>query len=453
MPDTKVKLPNSVISGEKARLIPVVSDTSREVRATSILLSILASVNEFAQSLFGAIGIRIGARTEIEVYTEVVFADKGKKEALRPDGLIVVNTGRSKWKALVEAKIGNAELKEEQIKDYLALAKKYNIDAVITLSNQYAAIPTHHPIKLKKNELKGVEIYHWSWMFVLTEAILLLKSMGVEDVDQQFLLQEMVRYYNHDSVGVSSFSQMNKEWKDVVMKVSSGSNLAKTSEEVENTVSSWHQEVRDLCLIMTQSLAVPVVEKIGRKHKSNPKERLKDDCDVLANEHILKCQLDVPNAASALEVVADFKRRTVDCFMRVQAPKDKKRGSARLNWLLRQLKGVEPEGVFIRAITQGRGTNLQAPLTQILEDPESLLNHEGTQIQPTAFEVIYIRDLAGRFSGRNTFVQEIDEAVPYFYEIIGQNLSSWTPPAPKVKKASNDDNVIQEIEEAIDVVE
>lgn len=124
---------------------------------------------------------------------------------------IVVNTGRKQWKALVEAKIGNSDLDEQQIKDYLILAKKHNIDAVITLSNQYSAIPTHHPVSLKKSDLKGIELYHFSWMFILTEAIMLLKTMSVDDEDQRFLLNEMVRYFDHDSVGVSEFSSMNHE--------------------------------------------------------------------------------------------------------------------------------------------------------------------------------------------------------------------------------------------------
>ena len=157
---------------------------------------------------------------------------KNGKAKLRPDGLIIVNKGKKQWKALVEAKIGNANLNPDQIKDYCELAKRFKIDAVITISNQYAAIPTHHPISFKKSDLKGVALYHWSWMFVLTESILLLKSMGIGDDDQKFILSEMVRYYDHDNVGVTSFTSMNPEWKDVAMKVRSGSRLAKTSDEV-----------------------------------------------------------------------------------------------------------------------------------------------------------------------------------------------------------------------------
>ena len=232
----KKKLPEFLATGEQARLIPVGSEGKKEGRATSVLLANLSAVHEFAQVMFGAVGLRIGSRANIEVFTEIVFKDKDDSKKLRPDGLIIVNTGRSQWKALVEAKIGNAELDEQQIKDYLALAKKYKIDAVITLSNQYSAIPSHHPISFKKSDLKGVGLFHFSWMYILTEAILLLKSMSVDDEDQRFLLNEMVRYYDHDSVGVSEFTSMNKEWKDITTAVRSGSTLSKTSDDVQNTV-------------------------------------------------------------------------------------------------------------------------------------------------------------------------------------------------------------------------
>ncbi len=439
MPINKIKLPEYLATGEQARLIPVGSEGKKEGRATSVLLANLSAVHEFAQVMFGALGMRIGSRANIEVYTEIVLKDKAGKEKLRPDGLIIINTGRSQWKALVEAKIGNSELDPQQIKDYLVLAKKYKIDAVITLSNQYSAIPTHHPISFKKSDLKGVDLFHFSWMFILTEAIMLLKTMSVDDEDQRFLLNEMVRYFDHDSVGVSEFTSMNKEWKDITTAVRSGSTLSKTSNEVENTILSWHQEARDLCLLMSRTLAVPVSLRLSRKHTHDPVARVKEDCEELAKTLALKCELDIPNAVSPLKVTADLQRRTVDCSMSLNAPKDKQRASARLNWLLRQLKQTDVDDIFIRAYTMGRGNNPQVKLSEVRENTDSLLIHEGGQIQPVAFDVILSRDLAGRFSGRNTFIQAVEETVEEFYIAVGQNLEAWTPPAPKVKKEKHDD--------------
>ena len=59
------------------------------------------------------------------------------------------------------------------------------------------------------------------------------------------------------------------------------------------------------------------------------------------------------------------------------------------------------------------------------------------------------RDLAGKFSGRNTFIQAVEETVKQFYIAAGQCLEAWTPPAPKVKKIQSED--IHEVDEPEEV--
>ena len=223
------------------------------------------------------------------------------------------------------------------------------------------------------------------------------------------------------------------------MAVRSGSTLSKTSQDIENTVTSWHQEARDLCLLMSRTLAIPVSLRLSRKHANDPVARLKDDCEELVKTLALNCELDIPNAVSPLKVTADLQRRTVDCSMSLNAPKDKKRGSARLNWLLRQLKQTEVEDIFVRAYKMGRGNNPQMKLSEIRENPDNFLLYEGNAILPVGFDVILSRDLAGKFSGRNTFIQSVEEAVTDFYAAAGQNLEAWTPPAPKIKEEKHED--------------
>ena len=159
-----VELVDLLKSGEKARLIPAGSEKSQERRATSIFLSTLSVVEAFASSMFASLGMRIGKRARIECFTEVVLPQEGKKED-RPDGLIVVSIGKKRWSALVEAKIRKVALDEDQVKRYLVLAKANKIDAVITLSNQFAALPNHHPVKVGKLATRSVELFHWSWMW------------------------------------------------------------------------------------------------------------------------------------------------------------------------------------------------------------------------------------------------------------------------------------------------
>ena len=63
----------------------------------------------------------------------------------------------------------------------------------------------------------------------------------------------------------------------------------------------------------------------------------------------------------------------------------------------------------------------------------------GVGIQPVTFDVLMVKDLAGKFSGRSTFIKAVEDVVSRFYEVAGQNLQSWIPKAPKVSKKEEDE--------------
>ena len=100
---------------------------------------------------------------------------------------------------------------------------------------------------------------------------------------------------------------------------------------------------------------------------------------------------------------------------------------------LRQLSGIDVDDVIIRARWPGKGLPTQAKLSEIQADTKSLESGRPGAI-PLSFEVIMIRDIAGRFSGRQTFIEELEKLIPEFYERIGQRLRSWSPPPPSIVK-------------------
>jgi hypothetical protein len=198
--------PEFLSGGEPARLIPITADSAREQKSISVLLAGMRSVLELRQALLKSIGTRVGSSATLEAWTEVVFANEDKKTAQqkdRPDGILILRTGKREWRALIEAKVGNETLGEEQVSRYLQQAKNHKLDAVITITNQFAALPTHHPVKLPKIATRSVALYHWSWAFIRTQCQLLLKNNDVEDVDQVFILSEILRYFESDRSGIT----------------------------------------------------------------------------------------------------------------------------------------------------------------------------------------------------------------------------------------------------------
>jgi len=423
--------PSFLKSGERARLFPVLTETSKEGRTLSVVLSSIAYVEEFSATLFASIGQRKGARTKVDVFTEIVFAKSDTK--IRPDGLIVLTTGKRQWTALVEAKIGNATLDLPQIESYLKLARDNGIDAVITLSNQFTAQPNHHPLSPPKASLRKVGLFHWSWMFVMTQATLLLAAKAVEDVDQTRILSELVRFLSHPSTGVKGFERMPSVWKNIVTAARGDAPIKKNSPEVKEIISAWHEEVRDLCLIMSRLLQTQVDIKLPRSHRNDPKKRVEGDSELLSAKQKLNCELDIPDTANSITIEANMRTRSILLSMRLAAPGDKKSSLARVNWIVRQLSKADSKEVHVRAIWPGKAQATQASLEELRESADVLISGRDKKMVLTSFDVLFIRELSGKFSGPKTFIDGLEEAVPDFYEHVGQHLRAWTPSAPRLR--------------------
>jgi hypothetical protein len=104
------ELPDYLEGGEEARLIPVGASTQRERFACSVLLASLRVVQPFARAFFAQMEFRVGSWSEIFGFTEPVFRNQPDGLSCRPDGLLVLNTGRKEYRLIVETKIGSATL-------------------------------------------------------------------------------------------------------------------------------------------------------------------------------------------------------------------------------------------------------------------------------------------------------------------------------------------------------
>ena len=200
-------------SAHRARLIPTVADSRKEERIVSVLLATLSVVPPFAEQFLERCGVRMGKTSALRSYTEVEFMAADGSSTDRPDGVLSLLTRKARWTALLEAKIDNTEISEEQVHKYAEIARNYGIDAVITLSNQLASLPSHVPYSVPKRLSNRVQCFHMSWISVLTQAALILRDNDDVSREHAFILEEMARYFEHPSSGIKRFDQMNAEWR------------------------------------------------------------------------------------------------------------------------------------------------------------------------------------------------------------------------------------------------
>ena len=429
MPDV---LPSFLKQGERSRLFPVLSTTSKEGRTTSIVLACLEKIDEFSVALLGALNVRVGKRSKIQTFTEIVFSSEKSPSPDRPDGLIVVKSGSTEWRALVEAKVGTTKLSSEQIERYRQIAREHDIDCVITISNQFATSPTKHPLHEVRKSRSRVPVYHWSWMHILTTADLLINNDAVSDSDQNLLLNELRRFLSHESAGVRGFERMPPEWTDLNKLISSGGKIPVKSTDAETVIEAWHQETRDLSLILSRLTETAIHEKLSRKHKNSPTLRQQDELTQIREHHCLSVTFEIAGAAAPIDVVADLNRRCVDVGMSLRAPDDRKSSRARLSWLLRQIRTEKEDELFVRLKWPGRSEDTQFAVTDLRADP-MIIDVGKERLQVVAFHLFQSRRLGPRFVQQQNFITDLEAIVPEFYANVGSNLLAWKPRAPRIK--------------------
>ncbi|NOX73132.1 MAG: hypothetical protein GXP03_05785 [Alphaproteobacteria bacterium] len=428
MPD---KLPDYLAQGEVARLFPVLSTTSKEGRTTSIVLACLAAIPEFGKEVLASIGQKTGVRTGVDVYTEVVFTKHSSEIKDRPDGLITLKNRSGEWRALIEAKVANSKLEADQIERYRVLAKDNGVDCVITLSNQFATNPNIHPLEEVRKSRSKIPVFHWSWMHILTTVDLLLSQGRISDAHQRDMLNELRRFLSHESAGVKGFDRMPAQWSDLNKLVSSGGTIAVRSGAAIVSLNAWHQETRDLSLILSRLTETGVTEKLSSKHRNDVKQRQKDELDILRKHLQLRCVLAIPNAAAPVEISADLRRRCLNVGMSLRAPENKVTTKARLNWVLRQIKG-EDQDLYIRLHWPGTSQPSQFPLGELRENVE-IATVGKEHLSPRAFHVFLSRRIGAKFTQQTNFISELERIVPEFYRNIGSELTAWKKSAPRIK--------------------
>ncbi|MTB87710.1 stress response protein [Aeromicrobium senzhongii] len=411
----------------EARLIPtsgINGAQEQEKRATSALLAVMGAVPEFSKALLSPLGApaRVPA-----TYIEVPFDLSGKK--VIPDGLIRVTRGSKTWTALVEVKTGKNELQTEQLDNYLDVARGEGFDALITISNEVPSLPGVHPTPVDKRKLRKVQIFHWSWSYVLSTAIVQKEHRGISDPDQAWILGELIRYLEHDRSGALEFDDMGPNWVSIRDAVAAGT-LRANDKVAPEVIARFDALLQYLALRLGRRLGIDVSQVVDRKSATNPTAYLADRMNDLAANGTLTGSLRIPNAVGHLVVTADLRANLITSHVELDAPKEG-RQTTRVNWLLRQLRDA-PDSARVESFAVRSRTGNAELLSVAREDPKLLAPDPSKELR--SFRVAMDSKAgAKRGSGQGSFIDSVVKSVDQFYGEVMQNLKAWTPTAPKMR--------------------
>lgn len=398
---------------------------------TSALLSSLRLVKEFRQQFFANAKMPRGGKAYF--YTEVSFAEFPES---RIDGLIlIVQSGVIKDAAILEVKNGKGKLNKEQLERYQQIARKYSIPNFITISNEFVTEPTQSPLTLKS--FKTLDMYHYSWSYLLTLAhVLLFKNdTNIEDEDQVEIMKEVVHYLESDKTGVLGYNKMSSEWGQVVDKINKGGNLKASDKDVYEAVRSWQQQERDMALALSRAIGF-VVECGHSKYKGNLTQRLDDDCKALAQTSEIDSVFRIKGAASDISAKLRFGKRAFEMEVVLKVPAEKTL-KGQIGWLKRQIEicykkspllfDKLSKNIFVEPRAKGGRSSERVPL----DDFESILGLvAGKELKE--FRLVYVLDFGARFSSAGKFVELSQAMLKEFYSGIVQHLVKWEPSAPKM---------------------
>ena len=344
-------------SWQRARLIPTTGIRGvkdREQRATSALLAVIGAVPDFGKAILARADAPAG---RISTFVEPQFRDAADGVHI-PDGVVVVERGKTVWRALVEVKTGHSELEAEQVNRYLDIARQHDFDAVLTISNQIVSSSEESPADVDRRRLRNVDLRHVSWSRILTAAIVQREHRGVSDPEQAWILGELIAYLDDEASGAAGFEDMGQSW----VSVRDGARELKlhpSEDSVRDIVARWDQFVQFLCLGLRQELGRDVKPVVPRK--SDPAERLSASAKTLAETGTLRATINVPDTAGPMTIEPDLRARLTTTSVRVAAPRDDSRPKTKVNWLVRQLRDAADDLLVSVRFANTKETVLSEP--------------------------------------------------------------------------------------------
>jgi stress response protein SCP2 len=407
-------------SWRTARLFPVSalkSDREREMRATSVLLSVMAHVPEFGRRLTAGFGAPSG---RMETFTEVSLPHG--ESPRRPDGVIRVERAGKLWTALVETKTNGNPLKPDQVQAYADIAARRGYEAVITLSNDVALEGSPLvDVKIDGRRKHKVALWHLSWAEVTHQAQLLIRHEGVGNAAHAWLLQELLHYLQHENSGCHGFQNMGPAWVPVRNGIDDET-LCQGDQRATDVIESWERLIRQVCLRLGGELGQKVLPVQRTKRGTDPHTRRAALADQLCTAGRLDAELRIDGTSGILAIAADLRTGKLRTSIEIPSPEQ----GYPLTWakrLIRQLAAA-PADLHIETLVEGHGAGPRGTLERLSPEPADILPKDTAQLI-TGFRLSLFKGMgSGRGNAESGFIRSVDEAVDRFHTNVVAHLDS-----------------------------
>lgn len=404
-------------SWRAARLFPasnLKSDKEREVRATSVLLSVMAQVPEFGRRLTAAFGAPAG---RMQTFTEVSLPHGETPK--RPDGVIRVERAGKLWTALVETKTNGNELKSEQVQNYMDIATRRGYEAVITLSNDVALEGSPLvEVKTDGRRKHKVALWHLSWAEVAHQAQMLIRHEGVGNAAHAWLLQELLHYLQHENSGCHGFQNMGPSWVPVRNGIDEET-LSQGDPRAVEVVESWERLIRQVCLRIGGELGQKALPVQRTQRGTTALSRRAAHADRLCEEGRLAAELRVDGSPGTITIVADLRTGKLRTSVEIPLPE----GAYPLTSakrLMRQLAEA-PADLHVETLVEGQ-SGPRGTLERLRPEPGDVLPRDGSRI--TGFRLSLFKSMgATRGNAETGFIRSVDNAVDRFHSHVIAHLA------------------------------
>ncbi|WP_431043448.1 TerD family protein [Streptomyces sp. P1-3] len=406
-------------SWKTARLFPVPSlrnDKERELRATSVLLSVMAQVPELGRRLTAAFGAPAG---RMQTFTEVSLPHGDTPK--RPDGVIRVERAGKLWTALVETKTNGNPLKAEQVQDYMDIAARRGYEAVVTLSNDVALEGSPLvDVKVDGRRKHKVTLWHLSWAEVAHQAQMLIRHEGVGNAAHAWLLHELLHYLQHENSGCHGFQNMGPAWVPVRNGIEAEM-LCQGDPRAVQVVESWERLIRQVCLRLGGELGQKALPVQRARRGGDPGSRRAALADRLCAEGRLSAELRIDGTPGIVAITADLRTGKLRTSVDIPAPE----GSYLLTSAKRLIRSLAeaPADLHVETLVES-GNGPRGTLERLRPEPGDLLPRDGAAV--TGFRLSLFKGMGStRGATESGFIRSVDDAMDRFYGSVVAHLGPF----------------------------